>query len=257
MRGPLVQSLTLYLDESGDRGRRPPQDNSTTKDLVIGGTALDPGADNRAQQLVEDLVRRYLGSPPAGRSYELRFSSLLSRRGVYRQLTRQQAESMTDEVIGLLLDLKPILFASVVDKERHQARYGVNAVDPKRLALRGIVHRFNLTLERIDAYGAVVMDEEEYRKDADLRAMIHRARTLGLSMRGMLYDPQYASKPSRINGPITFSPSEMSSGIQLADVCASIVWKKYEKRRDDLFNQVEPLFDRTGSRRWEPSIVPR
>jgi hypothetical protein len=163
---------------------------------------------------------------------------------------------MEADVIALLHSLQPILFGTVVDKDKLQQKYGLNAHNPKRLALRSIVQRFDMTLQRLNAYGTVVMDEEQYRKDADLRKMIHMARRFGLSIRGMLYSPRSSTKPTRINGTVTFVPSEMSSGIQLADVVSGTTWRLYEKGDRTRFNRIASLFDRTGSRRWEPSLVP-
>jgi hypothetical protein len=223
---------------------------------VLGGLALDPEKENLAQSRVADVVRRYLGEPPSPQVYELRFSDLYARRGDYRTLTLAQAQAMEAEVVNLLLGLNPILFATVVDKDRHQARYGLRAYHPKEMALAGVVQRFDMDLARLQAYGSVVMDEEQVRKDARLREMIHRSRRTGLSFRGMSYQPSYDSIPTRINGTVNFSPSELSTGIQLADFCAGVVWRKYERGEDARFNRIEPLFYRVGPRRYEPSVVP-
>jgi len=249
-------TLTLFLDESGDPGWRPPRGRSKTKYFVLGGLALDPEKENIAQARVAEVIQRYLGEAPYPQVYELRFSDLHSRRGEYRKLTLAQAKEMEAEVVNLLLGLSPILFATVVDKDRHQARYGGRAYHPKEMALVGVVQRFNMDLDRMQAYGSVVMDEEQVRKDARLREMIHRSRRTGLSFRGMSYQPSYDSIPTRINGTVNFSPSELSTGIQLADFCSGVVWRKYERGEDDRFNRIEPLFYRVGPRRYEPSVVP-
>ncbi len=249
-------TLTLFLDESGDPGWRPPRGRSATRFFVLGGLALDAEKENLAQACVAEVIQRYLGQPPFPQVYELRFSDLYSRRGVYRNLTLPQAQAMEAEVLTLLLGLNPILFASVVDKDRHQARYGLRAYHPKEMALAGVVQRFNIDLDRMQAYGSVMMDEEQVRKDARLREMIHRSRRTGLSFRGMSYQPSYNAIPTRINGTVNFSPSELSTGIQLADFCSGIVWRRYEKGEDARFNRIEPLFYRVGSRRYEPSVVP-
>lgn len=248
--------LTLYLDESGDPGWRPPRGKSATKYFVLGGLALDAATENVAQNRVGDLLTRYLGAPPAGEVYELRFSDLYARRGPYRSLTLAQAQQMEADVISLLLGLNPILFATAVDKDRHQAKYGLRAYHPKEMALAGTCHRFQMTLAAMSAFGSVTMDEEQFRKDARLRQMIHDSRQTGLIFRGSSYQPRYDGRPTRINGSVNFSPSELSTGIQLADFCAGVVWRKYERAEDARFNLIEPLFYRVGNRRYEPSLVP-
>jgi hypothetical protein len=250
-------SITLFLDESGDPGWRPPRGKSATRYFVLGGLALDAEKENVAQARVSELVQRYLGIPPGSEIYELRFSDLYARRGDYRRLTLAQAQQMEADVLNLLLGLNPTLFATVVDKDRHQSRYGVKAYHPKEMALAGTCQRYDMTLQTLGAYGTVVMDEEQVRKDTRLREMIHRSRRTGLSFRGMSYQPSHDSIPTRINGTVNFAPSHLSAGVQLADFVAGVVWRKYERSEEERFNRIEPLFYRRGNRRFEPSLVPR
>ncbi len=247
-----AEHWTLYLDESGDPGWRPPRGNSATEYFAVGGLALTPEMDHLAQSRVAELVKKYLGDKPG---LELRFSGLYARRGAYRNLSWPQAQRMLDEVIDLLHDLKPRIFGTVVVKERHQAKYGYDAYDPKLLALRGLVQRFDLTLSRLDAYGQVVMDEEQFKRDAKLREMVYFGKRHGLSIRGMLYSPRFASKPTRISGTINFTPSEYSPGVQLADTCCGILWRKFERGQVRYYKRIEDLFDRYPGGA-EPSVIP-
>lgn len=102
---------------------------------------------------------------------------------VYRQLSRKRVERKATGVIGLLPDLKPILSAGVIDEDCQQAlRRERNRPETRRAARRrASVHpdaRADRCLRR------AVIDEEEHHEDADLQAMIPRARTLGLKANG-------------------------------------------------------------------------
>ena len=60
----------------------------------------------------------------------------------------------------------------------------------------------------------------------------------------------------RILNAINMSPSEMSTGIQLVDVCSRSIWSHFEKSKSKRFHQLEPFFDKVKNRVYEPSVVP-
>lgn len=255
-RGSLAaKSFTLYLDESGDPGWVPPLGKSRTRFFVAGGGALTPEADNRLHGRLEGIVDKFLGRPPRAPAYELKWSDLDQRRGVYRRLSLPESQQMADEVIGAVLEAEPIVFATAIDKKALQEKY-VTPFHPKRLALKGLAQRFDMMLQRVDAYGTIVCDEARFKNDAELRRMIHEARSTGLAIRGMTYNPTHDSRPVRINGTIQFAPSELSAGIQMADAISGIVWMAYEKESTDRLAKIERLCDALGSRRFEPVRFP-
>jgi hypothetical protein len=165
---------------------------------------------------------------------------------------------MANEIFDLLLRLKPVLFATVVNKVRMKERYGVNAYDPKVYAIQATIHRFAMFLKRqTDGIGNVMMDTEEYKRDHLLQEMVRTFKRTGIIMRGWMYQPRYEEKLERILNTIAFSDSDLSSGIQLADVCSRTTWQRYEHGLARRFSQLSPLWNREGQLVYEPSIVPK
>ncbi len=111
-------------------------------------------------------------------------------------------------------------------------------------------------LNRIDGIGAIIIDEEEYRKDREIQRMVQEFRMYGITIRGMNYTPNQEENLTRVLNTISFTPSELSSGIQLADVCSRATWTHFERDKSDRYNQLSGFWDRTEYRVYEPSIVP-
>ena len=83
------------------------------------------------------------------------------------------------------------MFATAVSKMEMKKRYGSNAYNPRSYALRATIHRYSMYLDFHKLAGTIVVDEEEYRRDKDLREMIHDFRTKGIILRSWDYNPRF------------------------------------------------------------------
>jgi len=158
---------------------------------------------------------------------------------------------------NLIVSLKPRLFATAVNKIQLKYRYGIGAYPPKSLALRATIHRYSMCLNKNGMIGSVVLDEEEYRKDRELQTMTHEFRNHGVILRGESYQPRYEDKLERVLNTITFAPSHMSPGIQLADSISKAVFSHFERCKSNRFNQLSTLWNRDLTKVYEPSVVPK
>ena len=254
----MPDSLTLYLDSTGESGWNPPYGKSENRFYVVAGLAITPETNLEAYQEVDRILRKYIprqewDSP----KFELCYHHLIRGKGIYASLIHAQRKAMADEVFDLIFSLKPILFATVIDKPALKLRYGNNAFDPKLLAIRATIHRFAMSLKREDAVGSVIMDAEEYRKDRLIQEMVRTFKKDGIIIRGWKYQPFYREKIARIIDTINFTDSNVSSGIQLADFCARTTWQHYERKKSMRFQQLSHLWDRAGSTTYEPSVFPK
>ncbi len=252
---------TLYLDACGDPGWCPPNGKSNAKHYVIAGLALTASSNLTANTEVERILNKYVPHTPwCATKYkrEICYHHLIRGKGLYERLDHPQRLSMADEIFTLLLQLKPVLFATVVDKVRMKERYNIHAYDPKIFGIQATMHRFAMFLKRqTDGVGAVVMDPEEYRKDHLLQEMVRTFKSTGIIIRGCDYQPRYEEHLERILNTIAFSDSDLSSGIQLADVCCRTVWQHYESAKSIRFGQLASLWNRENSRIFEPSLIPK
>lgn len=253
-----IQFCTLYLDSAGDPGWPPPYGRSKLNWYVVAGVALKPEEDLQAHKEADRILKKYIPrSEWHSPKFELCYHDLIRGKGVYSTLTHPQRLSMANEVFDLLLQLKPILFATAIDKLRLKQRYGANAYPVKPLSIRATIHRFAMFLKRENMIGTVTMDEEEYRKDRKLQLMVRTFKRDGIIIRGWTYQPMYIEKIDRVLNTINFAPSITTPGIQLADFCSRTVWQHFERNKSRRFNQLSPLWDRNDSRVYEPCVFPK
>lgn len=247
----MIPNFTMYIDASGDPGWPPPYGKSQNNYYVLVGIAMPPEADHKAHVKVQEISEIFFG-----KWEELKYTNLIFGKGPYKHLSDEQRKKLADSVFDLILELRPTLFATIVDKTKMKCRYGSAAINPMMYALRALVGRFSKFLQRKKALGTLVMDSEEHRKNKQLRSMIYSARRYGIGISGLFYQPPL-DKLERLLNTISFTPSEMCPGIQLADFCAHSIFLCFERNKCRRFKQIEPLFDRSNNTIWEPSIVPK
>jgi hypothetical protein len=252
-------TYTLYLDSCGDSGWCAPYGKSCVKYYVVAGLALTSEADLKASSEVNRILAKYVGSATwRGYKLELIYHDLIRGRGIYEGLDHPVRKAMADEVFGLLSQLNPVLFATVVDKIRLKERYGVNAHDPKLYGIRATIHRFAMFLtNQVNGIGNVMMDAEEYKKDRLIQEMITTFKIMGIIIRGWDYQPRYEERLTRILNNIGFADSTMITGIQLADVCCRTTWQHFEHSKSDRYAELSPYWNRSATKVYEPSVVPK
>jgi Protein of unknown function (DUF3800) len=254
-----MEKYTLYLDSCGDPGWNKPFGKSPIKYYVVAGLALTTECDLVANMEVERILGKYLTLAQwLGFERELCYHHLIQGKGAYEKLTHEQRLAMANEVFDLLLKLKPILFASVINKPEMKERYGVDAHDPKLLGIRATIHRFGMSLKaRDNAVGDVMMDAEEYRKDHLIQELVKTFKSKGVLIKGWNYQPNYNDKLERILNTISFADSTTCAGIQLADFCCRTTWQHYEEAKSNRFAQLSPLWDNKNGRVYEPCEIPK
>ncbi|MFH0897726.1 MAG: DUF3800 domain-containing protein [Candidatus Bathyarchaeota archaeon] len=247
---------TLYIDCTGDGGWNPQHGKSTTRFYVVAGLSISPDCNLRAYQEVEKILTKYFSNKWNIGDYELCYHDLIQGSGIYSNLTHIERLGLANEIFDVILNLKPTLFATVIDKPLLKSRYGRNAYDPKLLAMRATIHRFAMSLKRESAIGNVTMDAEEYRKDILIQEMVRNFKRDGIQIRGMNYQPMYYENISQIIDTISFTDSKVSTCIQLVDFCSRSTWQHYESSKSKRFSQLSPLWDH-NSKVYEPSVFPK
>ena len=119
-------------------------------------------------------------------------------------------------------------------------KQAVAPADPVEHAFEEICNRFNLLLKRIwdrdgeAQRGLVVMDESSY--ENTLQGLARRFRERGTrwgNLRNLAEVPMFVD-------------SEASRIIQLADLLAWAVWRRYEQSDTRYFDPIVPRFDAAG-----------
>ena len=250
-----MDSLFLYLDESGDGGwTKKYGGNSKSPYFVYAGAILTPEQNYEIKDKLNQIINIHFDWV---RPDEIHFADLVHQNDEFGLLSEDEKESMSNDIFDLILDVEPVLMATVVDKDRMKERYGDNANPPKRYGFRSTVERFHKHLVEHDSIGVVTIDAQERTIDSKLRDLIYSAQDTGIKLPGA--SSRRDTTLPRLMDTITVTPSEMSSGIQLADVVAYQVHHQYKYRGDSYgYKKIEHLFrDPQKSYFTEPSVIPK
>jgi len=233
----------LYLDASGDPGWPPPEGTSRRKWYVLSGICLGEEKWGAAREAAQQLVRKYFFDPtPPPR--ELRYSSLIGAYPPYNKLASEARKALADSVFGLVKEFDPVLFGVAINKGAHRAKYGEKAFPPHVWALQLLLPRFHKFLDRVQGYGAIMLDTEGPQKDNLLKEMVERGRRNGVVAPSRL-PLTNTTLPRLVENPL-FLKSHESYLIQLADFCSHAIWTHVEYGRSNRFHEIEPLFDHVG-----------
>ena len=217
--------------------------------------------DLKAREGVKKLLDKYITAEQKSKwpakYYEIHYHDLIRGHNIYSSLDHPQRKAMADELFNLIMGLKPVLFATAVSKMEMKKRYGSNAYNPRSYALRATIHRYSMYLDFHKLAGTIVVDEEEYRRDKDLREMIHDFRTKGIILRSWDYNPRFENTLERILNAVNFSPSSMSPGLQLADMITRTTWSHFERNKSNRFDQLKGLWNDPSRTAYDPSVVPK
>ncbi len=214
----------IYVDESGDPGFR-----GGTNYYVLLGVAVAEEQVNALARQMDDIVGRHLGQS----GIELHFRKLVRGHAPFDRLSEQNRWRLVDDIFAAIGSSDVTLFASVIDKRKHQDRYTFPE-RPDILALELLVERFDIFLGRRNQLGCVVYDSRGKAVDDELRNFFSDWRYSGTSAR----------KLRNIIETIFFAPSHATRLLQVADFCAHATFLHYERGNSQRFNQIEGRFDR-------------
>lgn len=245
----------LYLDASGGDDWPPPIGRSPTKFYVLAGLAIQPENWETAFTQVAELINEYFPDPKK-RPNELHYSELIARKGPYGLLSESKRKELADNVFKITRNIKPTLFAIVVDKIRHYNQYKKPEL-PKQLALRFIAPHFSKFLQRRNEVGILIYDTNQARSDMFLREFLERARKAGIVLQTWEDPLRTQNRLDKVVESIFFLESHLSPIIQLTDFCAYAIFSKYEHGKEDRFNEIYDLFDRDNGNVWGLVMWPR
>ena len=223
----------LYIDGSGSSS------NPKEKHFILAGVAVFERTVFHAIKALDDVVDSFdLGQPSS--EIEIHGNPMLQGKGEWRSVPRHRRIEMMRKALGVLAGAAKTAraFGVVVDKQSIAPR------DPVEYAFEEICNRFNLFLSRNfksrggrdedKQKGLVVMDESNY--EQPLQALAREFRIRGTRwghLRNMAEVP-------------LFVDSQASRLVQLADLLAFALWRRYEKNDATFFDPIISKFDADG-----------
>ena len=231
---PKSAMFILYIDDSGSPS------NPGEKHFILAGVAMFERNIFHTIQQLDKVVESFDLGIPAG-EVEIHGSIMLQGKAPsWKGIPRPQRIEMISKVLGVLTNAMDSVraFGVVVDKA------SVSPQDPVEYAFEEICNRFNLFLNRNfkkrggrtedKQKGLVVMDESQH--EQPLQALARDFRISGTrwgDLRNMAEVPLFVdSRASRI--------------VQLADLLAFSLWRRYEKQDATFFDQIVKKFDADG-----------
>ncbi len=223
----------LYVDDSGSVG------NTKETHFVLGGVAVFERGIYHVINALDDVVNGF-GLGGSAHEIELHGNEMYNGRDdPWRSLKRPDREEMVKAALRVIAAQKSAvrLFGVAVNKAQIAPR------DPVEYAFEEICNRFNLYLRRSNnresspaktQRGLVIMDESHH--EQPLQALARHFRITGTrwgALRNMAEVPLFVdSRASRL--------------VQLADLVAYALWRKYEHQDGRFFDLLIPYFDTEG-----------
>jgi hypothetical protein len=221
----------LYVDDSGS------VDNPQDRFFILGGLSVFERGIYHLIKTLDQLVADFeIGDPE---EVELHGNPMYQGKGnPWQSLPRPRREEMLKKALACLGPGNPSvrLFGVAIDREAVAPR------DPVELAFEEICNRFNLFLMRRNnrgrqedkQRGLIVMDESRHEKP--LQALARHFRVNGT---------RWGQLGNLAEVPL-FVDSRASRLVQMADLIAYSIRRKYEHQDGRFFDPLISLFDMEG-----------
>jgi hypothetical protein len=199
----------LYVDESGKSGLRDP----VQPYHVLGGLAVH---ESTWQAMEADLNVRIdaIVPPPRPHDWELHMTDMVNGKGWFAGMPRKDRGLLCDAVLDVIDAHDPTFIFTVVDKQKHLAKY-VTPDPPEDVTYLMMIERFQYFLEEKDEVGVIVSDDQKGSED-HIRKAHSSYRREGTG---------YASILHVIETPF-FAPSHWSRMLQIIDVATWLLANK-------------------------------
>ncbi|OSM06903.1 DUF3800 domain-containing protein [Magnetofaba australis] len=217
----------LYADESGSPGD--PQQNH----FILAGFSI---FERKAHWLSEEMDKIAIRFDPQNlSSVELHGSPMMTGKGIWRKIPHADRIAAIEDALKLIDGVHYRVFASVVNKT------AISPDDPVRHTFEQIISRFDHFLARQYKYfsqaqrGLVIFDKHE-KKEAPIQALAREFKTSGHTwgnLRNMAEVP-------------VFVDSQATRLIQLADLIAYAIFRKYERNDTRFYQFIDRKFDYFG-----------
>ena len=231
----------LFLDESGT----PPKPGvAYPRRFVVGGLIIAESAWHAVRDGFQGLkVRHGVRGEVKWRYFA---PSNDDARNPMRAKSVEERNAIRADIYRLLVQHKSIrTMACVVSAEAGYTLHSVNTQeDLYELGYKGVTERFQYFLQDVSKssgrkeFGIIVAD---HRGPADDRSLRKEHQKLLHSTGSFISDYK------NLIESLFLTPSHMSIGVQLADMVAGAVWRKYERDDDQWYNAVEPTLRRSAT----------
>jgi hypothetical protein len=220
----------LYVDESGAA------DDKSCEHCVLAGFSVYETRTYWIDKAISDIVCKHIPSYPA---IEIHASPMRSGKGEWRRIPQNVRDDILMETLNLIASDRGIrLFASVIAKSKAPV---LSTISDDLFSQ--VASRFDMFLRRIYKHGGrgdvqrgiAIFDESK--EELKIQSLSHIFTSQGNQWGNRLNN--FAEVPLFLN-------SKMSRLIQLADVIAYSIFRKFEYNDDTYFSVIKDCFDSDG-----------
>ncbi len=248
----------LYLDETGDHSLS--KIDSSYPIFVLCGVLVDEDYHNdEITRKLNNFKKKHFGTEDIVlHSQEMTHPQNASNRLYLRFLDREFRKSFYKDFEFLLKDINLSVVACVIMKNKHFAKYGLEAKDPYLLSFDNLINRLVFDLGDNEK-GKIVAESRDSLLDNQLEIAYLSARVEGTNK------VQPAELKLKLNSSITFvRKSDNVAGIEIADMVASPIARYFLNKKERTGNQLSYKCVLSKARningRWENigiSVIPK
>lgn len=218
----------LYADESGSSGE------AALKHFVLAGISLH---EKQTWWIAKELEKLAMAVNPGDpSSVEFHGSPMYGGKGMWRKIAKEERHRLIREALRIVAHSHKSnrIFACVVNKGK------ISPEDPVYYSFEELAIRFDRYLTRLhknkedSQRGIIIFDKSTY--EETLQGLATNFRTIGHKW-GVL---------NNLSEVPLFLDSKASRLIQLADLVAYAMFRKYEHGDDDFYSIIQDRFDRVG-----------
>lgn len=218
----------FYVDESGHIF------DNNQKHFILAGISVHEKKTHWLEQDINQIASSFDKDYDA---IELHGSPMITGKGIWRKFTKEERINAIKDALNTIKShygKNVRLFAAVIDKSK------IESGDISEIAFEQLSTRFDHFLKRIhnrskdDQRGIMIFDESSTEK------------TIQSLSKRFKHDGHTWGKLKKFAEVPLFMDSKSSRLIQLADLVAYSIFRKYEKGDDQFFNIIERCFDYDG-----------
>lgn len=207
---------TLFLDESGDHDLINIDRNYPA--FVLAGCIFDIKDHELLAEDLNKFKERLFGT----KNLILHYADYTRNKNGFEKVKEKDFRSDFFEGINnLIVNHDYILLACIVDKHKHNEKYGYNAMNPYLLSLNLIVERFIFYLKKVNEVGKIIAESRNTQLDNELDLAY-----LNLKISGTRYlTPKEIT--TNIQQFAIKKKEENIAGLQLVDSLVTPIGRKY------------------------------
>lgn len=231
----------LFVDESG---HPPPPSRKDSKYFVMSGVIVPEYTWHKLRDALLGLkIRRRIRGEIKWRYFA---PGNDDARNPMRKMTHQERDDIRTDIYGIIRNHASIkCLAAICSIEAAYSRSSVNdQQDVYNLTYKVLTERFQYFLQDVERdsgsreYGMIVGDHRG--KDDDKKLRAHHQMLLN-AVTGSV------SKYPHLVESLLLQPSNMSIGIQIADMVAGAVWRKFERGDSKWYDMIDNSFRRSAT----------